>query len=86
LRQLKRYYPSFVTIHEGHELTEESEKEILVIHLANMLARNIGYSLFDDEVDFNELDSAKFLKMDADTLGQIGEEVKGIIQDVAHLF
>jgi putative nucleotidyltransferase with HDIG domain len=75
-----------VTMHEGHELTPETEKEILVIHLANMLARTIGYSLFDDEVDFNELDSAKFLQMDADTLGQIGEEVKGIIQDVAHLF
>jgi putative nucleotidyltransferase with HDIG domain len=75
-----------VIMHEGHEMTPETEKEILVIHLANMLARTIGYSLFDDEVDFNELDSAKFLKMDADTLRQIGEEVKGIIQDVAHLF
>jgi putative nucleotidyltransferase with HDIG domain len=75
-----------VTMHEGHEFSPDTEKEILVIHLANMLARTIGYSLFDDEVDFNELDSAKFLKMDADTLRQIGEEVKGIIQDVAHLF
>ena len=75
-----------VTMHEGHELTAETEKEILVIHLANMLTRIIGYSLFEDEVDFNELDSAKFLEMDPDTLNGIGEEVKNIIQDVAHLF
>jgi HD-like signal output (HDOD) protein len=75
-----------VTMHEGHELTAETEKEILVIHLANMLTRTIGYSLFEDEVDFNELDSAKFLEMDPDTLNGIGEEVKNIIQDVAHLF
>jgi HD-like signal output (HDOD) protein len=75
-----------VTLHEGHELTEETEKEILVIHLANMLTRTIGYSLFDDEVDFKELDSAKFLEMDPDTLVGIGEEIKKIIQDVAHLF
>jgi HD-like signal output (HDOD) protein len=75
-----------VTLHEGNELSPETEKEILVIHLANMLTRAIGYSLFNEEVDLNELDSAKFLQMTADTLGPIGEDVKGIIQDVAHLF
>ena len=75
-----------VTMHEGHELTAETEKEILVIHLANMLTRTIGFSLFDDDVDFNELDSAKFLELGPDSLGEIGEEVKTIIQDVAHLF
>ena len=75
-----------VTLHEAHELTPDTEKEILVIHLANLLARTIGYSLLDDEIDFNEVDSAKFLKIDADALAQIAEEVKGIIQDVAHLF
>ena len=75
-----------VTMHEGHELTAETEKEILVIHLANMLTRTIGYSLFEDDVDFNELDSAKFLEMEPDTLSGIGEEIKNIIQDVAHLF
>ena len=75
-----------ITMHEGHELTAETEKEILVIHLANMLTRTIGYSLFEDDVDFSELDSAKFLEIDPDTLSGIGEEIKNIIQDVAHLF
>lgn len=75
-----------ITMHEGHELTAETEKEILVIHLANMLTRAIGYSLFDDDQDFNELDSAKYLEMDPETLNGIGEEIKNIIQDVAHLF
>ena len=75
-----------VTLHEDPEFSLETEKEILVIHLANMLSRTIGYSLFNNDVDFNELESAKFLNMDAETLGQIGEDVKGIIQDVAHLF
>jgi len=75
-----------VTLHEGHELTAETEKEILVIHLANMLTRTIGFSLFDEEVDFNELDAAKFLEVDAEILNSIGEEIKNIIQDVAHLF
>ena len=75
-----------VTRHEDSEFSPETEKEILVIHLANMLSRTIGYSLFDNEVDLNELESAKLLKVNAETLGQIGEDIKVIIQDVAHLF
>ncbi|MGD2185064.1 MAG: HDOD domain-containing protein [Desulfobacterales bacterium] len=75
-----------VTLHEGHELTPETEKEILVVHLANMLMRTIGYSLFEDDVNFNELDSAKFLEIEPASLSEIGKEIKSIIQDVAHLF
>jgi putative nucleotidyltransferase with HDIG domain len=75
-----------VTMHEGYELSRETEKEILVVHLANMLTRAIGYSLFDGEVDFNELDVVRFLEIDPDKLNKIGEEVKKVIQDVAHLF
>ena len=75
-----------VTRHENIELTPESEKEILVVHLTNMLTRTIGYSLFDNDVDFNELDSAKFLEIEPEKLDEIGAEIKLIIQDVAHLF
>lgn len=75
-----------VTRHENVQLAPETEKEILVVHLANMLTRTIGYSLFDDEVDFSELDSAKFLEIDSQKLEEIGAEIRLIIQDVAHLF
>jgi len=75
-----------VTMHENPEFDPPPEKEILVVHLANMLSRTMGYSLFDNEVDLNELESAKLLQMNAATLGAVGEEVRGIIQDVAHLF
>ena len=75
-----------VTMHEDHELTAETEKEILVVHLANMLTRTIGYSLFDEKVDFNEVESAKFLEIDEEVLAGIGEEIKTIISDVAHFF
>jgi putative nucleotidyltransferase with HDIG domain len=75
-----------VTRHENVELAPETEKELLVVHLVNMLTRNIGYSLFEDEVDFNELESAKFLEIEPQKLEEIGAEIKLIIQDVAHLF
>jgi hypothetical protein len=51
-----------------------------------MLTRRIGFSLFEEEVDFTELQSATILKMEPDQMEGIGEEVKTIISDVAHLF
>ena len=75
-----------LTHHEDKELSPDTEKEILVVHLANMLTRKIGFSLFDDEIDFAELDSAKILEMKPEALEDIGENIKDIISDVAHLF
>jgi HD-GYP domain-containing protein (c-di-GMP phosphodiesterase class II) len=79
-------FVSVVTRHENIELTPETEKELLVVHLTNMLTRTIGYSLFDDDVDLGELDSAKFLEIEPQKLEEIGAEIKLIIQDIAHLF
>jgi putative nucleotidyltransferase with HDIG domain len=75
-----------VARHENIELTAETEKELLVVHLTNMLTRTIGYSLFDDDVDLAELESAKFLEIEPPKLEEIGAEIKLIVQDVAHLF
>ncbi len=75
-----------VTDHEKMVLAPETPKEILIVHLANMLTRNIGYSLFTDAVDFSELESATLLEIDQQKLDELGAEVRLIIQDVAHLF
>ena len=72
--------------HEEVEFRPDTVKEILVVNLANMLTRRIGFSLFEEEVDFTELPSATILKMEPAQLEGVGEEVKTIISDVAHLF
>jgi len=72
--------------HEDVEFNPDTVKEILVVHLANMLTRQIGFSLFEEEVDFAEVQSAIILKMEPEQMEGIGEEVKTIISDVAHLF
>jgi hypothetical protein len=51
-----------------------------------MLTRRLGFSLFEDDVDFAQLQSAQILKLAPETVESIGEELKQIIQDVAHLF
>ena len=72
--------------HEDKELSTDAEKEILVVHLANMLTRNIGFSLIEDEIDLAELESIQILKLEPATIEGIGENIKQIISDVAHLF
>ena len=75
-----------LTHHEDKELSPDTEKEILVVHLANMLTRHIGFSLHDDEINFAALESALILKMKPAALEEIAENIKEIISDVAHLF
>jgi putative nucleotidyltransferase with HDIG domain len=75
-----------ITHHEDSEFSEDASQEILVVHLANMLTRRIGFSLFEDEVDFAELQSAQILKIAPETIESIGKELKQILQHVAHLF
>ncbi len=75
-----------ITHHEDTELSRDTVKEILVVHLANVLTRKIGFSLIEDEIDMAGLESAKILKMEPETIDAIVEDIKQIIQDVAHLF
>jgi putative nucleotidyltransferase with HDIG domain len=75
-----------LTHHDDQELSNDTETEILVIHLANMLTRKIGFSLFDGDFDLIELDAIRILKLDPKAIEEIGENIKQIISDVAHLF
>ena len=79
-------YLEIVSMHEGPEFNPQTGKELLVVNLANMLSRDMGFSLFDEKVDFAQLESAKLLNIEPDAVIGIGEEIKKIIQDVAHLF
>lgn len=83
------FTPEFSRIaagHEGPHFTPTTEKAILIVNLANNVARKIGYSLFDDEVYLSELESAKLLEFDHDALNAISEEVVTMMQNTVHIF
>ncbi|MBI5580150.1 MAG: HDOD domain-containing protein [Deltaproteobacteria bacterium] len=76
-----------VCLHEGTNFSPQTVKEILVVHLANMLTRKMGLSSFEwDGKNPVEVASAQLLGLSSDTLGRVEEKVKEIIKDVAHLF
>lgn len=76
-----------VALHEGSNFSEQTNKEILVVHLANLLTRKMGFSFFEwDGKDPAELPSAQLLGLPSGVLQGIEEKVKEIVKDVAHLF
>jgi HD-like signal output (HDOD) protein len=76
-----------VSLHEGANFTEQTNKEILIVHLSNILTRKIGFSFFDwDGKDPIDISSAKLLGMSSESIDRVEKKVKLVIQDVAHLF
>jgi HD-like signal output (HDOD) protein len=76
-----------VSLHEGANYTEQTNKVILIVHLSNILTRKIGLSFFNwDGIELVEILSAKLLGITAQSIDNIEDKVKVVIQDIAHLF
>ena len=76
-----------ISLHEGSNFTEQTKKEILVVHLANLMTRKMGFSFFEwDQKDPAEIPSAVLLAVSAEMISKIEAKVGEIIRDVAHLF
>ncbi len=73
--------------HENPTFSEHTDKTVMVVHLANMLTRAIGYSLYaDEELDLASLDSARLLGLDSSTLRELAQEVKKMVQSSVSSF
>ncbi len=82
-----KMFASVAIQHDASSFTDNTIKEVLVIHCANMLTRKIGYSLFnDEELDLEELESRKLLKMSVDDLEAIGAGVRKVVVSAAKAF
>jgi HD-like signal output (HDOD) protein len=76
-----------IALHEGSNFTRETANVILVVHLANMLTRKMGFSFFEwDEKEPAALPSAVLLGVSSEVIAKVEARVKEIIRDVAHLF
>jgi len=76
-----------IALHEGSNFTRETDSAILVVHLANMLTRRMGFSFFEwDSKNPVELPSAALLGVSAELIAKVEVKVKEIIKEVAHLF
>lgn len=74
-------------LHEGPGFSDTTAKEVLVVHLANMLTRAIGCSLFDESaLDLAGLESARLLGLDGAALETIKAEIQKVMQESPQSF
>jgi HD-GYP domain-containing protein (c-di-GMP phosphodiesterase class II) len=76
-----------ISLHEGSTFTEQTQKEVLIVHLANLMTRKMGFSFFEwDQKNLAEIPSAELLGVSSEMISKIETRVGEIIRDVAHLF
>jgi HD-GYP domain-containing protein (c-di-GMP phosphodiesterase class II) len=76
-----------VALHEGSDFTSQTNREILVVHLANILSRKMGFSFFEwDGKALAEQPSAVLLGVSPETIEAVEQKIKETIKDVSHLF
>lgn len=74
-------------MHEKPVLNEQTEKSILVVHLANILTRTFGLSHSgDDGLDLAEVESARLLGLGPDILKEIARQTKELVDASANMF
>lgn len=74
-------------MHDEAKFFPTTQKEILIINLASMLTRKIGFSLFADEaLDLAGIESAKLLELDAAALTGVCEETTKKMNDTSNIF
>ena len=75
--KLSEDYINVARLHEGPDFGPSTPKEVLVVNLANNLARHMGYGFSEEgEVELSEIESTKLLGLDVETLQGISDEVK----------
>ncbi len=79
-------FVNVVKRHDDNDVGPHTNKEILIIHLANNLCRETGHSLFEADTALADLKSAKLLKADGETLNTIAEEIKGLMYETVGAF
>ncbi len=85
--EFDKEFIDMIQFHETPSLDDQTVKSLVVVHLANMMTRKIGLSLYDEpELVLGELRSAKILNLDEKTLVAIAEEVKQTVHESASQF
>ena len=83
-----RDFQQVASHHDWATFKPDTLKELLIVNLANILARQMGYSIFEDDiVDVTGIDSACHLDIDDEEIKDIIEETKSLLkQSAASMF
>jgi HD-GYP domain-containing protein (c-di-GMP phosphodiesterase class II) len=76
-----------VSLHEKNEFDSTVSMDCLVVNLANMITRIIGFSIMEAaRIEPAELRSASLLGIGPETVTKFAEDTKTLAKELAHLF
>ncbi len=76
-----------IQFHESPSLDAGTDRSLVTVHLANMMTRKIGLSMYDEpDLVLGELRSAKILGLEEETLNSLAEDVRKTVQESATSF
>jgi HD-like signal output (HDOD) protein len=79
-------YSQISLFHDNLDDADPVSKELLTVHLGNLLVKTMGYGQKEPtEIEIENAPSAKFLKVDAPTIDKIKDQVKEIMETAATL-
>ena len=81
-----REFSEAVRLHKWSSFEEGTKKEILIVNLAEKISSKINFGFFDSDIDLTDLESAKTLGIDENTIAGIAEEVKLEMKNVEKIF
>jgi len=73
--------------HDNLEASKSISKDLLVVHLANLMVKSMGYSMDDqedgpqNEIDLQETESARHLGLDASMIDEFKNKVTDFMQE-----
>jgi len=90
LLQKWKFSQDFIDVanmHEWNQYNEKTDKEVLIVNLADLLAYKIGYGFFTKELtEFSDMQSATLLKLNDSDLALICQKAEKSITDSEGLF
>ncbi len=76
-------YVQMAMYHENLEGTDPISKNLFIVHFANLLVKSMGYDQGQHaEIDVEDAESTRSLKLDSTMIGEIKDQVKGRMEEM----
>ncbi len=80
-------YVQVAVYHDQLQEADNISKDLLVVHMANLLVKSMGYSTSGNgEIDLEKTESATLLKLDSATISSVKDRVKTQMEEMKDCF
>ena len=81
-----REFSKVVRLHKWSSFEKGTQKEVLIVNLADKISSRIQFGFFDSDTDPTDPESAKALGIDEKTIEEIAEEVRKAMKEAETIF